>query len=806
MTQTIVSAYNPLSGPGIESNYWQMPNGDLLAFLDAQNTSVNHTQSYYAVSVSGVWTTLAIPTGSSSQIFLHAIARDTTNPLGFFAVFRPDSGSTLTGYKFTYSTTTHRLTRTVGPVTLSGSGSTMTFCYDGSYIHAMRIGTSVTIRRYSSTWVDLGISATLSSSSPLSNNSSIVKTANGTLFVVYGGYQTVVAREITYDSSSYSLGDVEQSYTSVINARCFVDETGAVDLILAQNTSDALVQQILRYFRNADGTYDSTNNQVLFKGPLASYGSGVSGTLLNTSGSRYVPVIAILGSVPQIFKRVEGVWTAWTTYSSLPDVYPINIVLLRSSGVALSGSTVRVLLGYMNSTGGTWAGSYTDSTDINDAPHLTLVSPASGTSIFDPSVDAIPLVWAYDDPDDAQTQYQRQVQISENYAGALVYYLTSSGTLSIGVQTVTTALLTATINAGQLHQSSYGWRWAVRASDIHGVFSAWTPFNVFAVSIKPTVAITAPASGVSVTSNHPFVTWTYTDPEATNQSGYRLKIYDVANVVLYDTGVVSTITGTTVISGGQGSHHLSGYALNNFSTYKVGVQAADASGLWSTEVKVTFSTNFIFPPASSVDVTLDANNIASIAVTAGTPASGQSDPYTVAVYRWIPRLEEYALLVTSVGSPTETFTDAGGPANATFRYKVTTSDIDDSSVDTISDDVYFTDDWRLLAGSTILSMDVDNFTANVSSASQKLEAMGRQHPITLVQKTRGREGTIRFWILESERSAVLATLKDLLQAAGVYIRTPYGDTYSAILLTPHLGEVLMGRISVDLPYIETGDA
>lgn len=92
------------------------------------------------------------------------------------------------------------------------------------------------------------------------------------------------------------------------------------------------------------------------------------------------------------------------------------------------------------------------------------------------------------------------------------------------------------------------WYARVRATDVYGQSGAWSSVQTFTVSHPPLAADPIPAMGAAFDQTAGPVKWSFTDPWAgDSQSSYRMRVFDLTDQLLQDTGkVMSTVPRATM--------------------------------------------------------------------------------------------------------------------------------------------------------------------------------------------------------------------------------------------------------------------
>lgn len=259
------------------------------------------------------------------------------------------------------------------------------------------------------------------------------------------------------------------------------------------------------------------------------------------------------------------------------------------------------------------------------APTVTVDPTALDAALTDLAVS-----WTHN-PTDYTAQTAHQVQCRTNGAGA---WTTLSGT------TATTRTIPAgTLANGQVYEVQ------VRTRGDDPTYGPWSASKLITTAATPSVTVTAPDTAVS----RPAIPWEYTG--ATGQSAWIATLYDAASEALEQrTGAGATATVTF------------DHVLDDATTYRVGIAAADGIGLWSVETFVTWATDLARPPAPTLTAAYDPET-GSVDLTVTTPAPGAGETTAVAVEVW----RDGALVGTT--DPNGSLADPVPPLGVTVHYR-----------------------------------------------------------------------------------------------------------------------------------------
>ena len=211
----------------------------------------------------------------------------------------------------------------------------------------------------------------------------------------------------------------------------------------------------------------------------------------------------------------------------------------------------------------------------------TLLSPTSGQQVAAGS--AIPLSWVHNSTvGGVQTAYR--VQVRAVGAGSWSY-VAADGTLSGTVQTVTSAVGAASINAGLLTAGT-SHEWTVSTQEA-GVWSATAAVGTFVPVASPSVSSVSVSSPLGTLA--PAVSWS----AAAGVGG--LTAFQVL-VTLSGGSPDAPLVDSGVLVGTPGAWTVPARSdWTNGGSYKAWVRVAQAGGLWSPWVSGSFTVSWTAP-------------------------------------------------------------------------------------------------------------------------------------------------------------------------------------------------------------------
>ncbi|MDO5066210.1 MAG: hypothetical protein Q4D96_02875 [Propionibacteriaceae bacterium] len=131
------------------------------------------------------------------------------------------------------------------------------------------------------------------------------------------------------------------------------------------------------------------------------------------------------------------------------------------------------------------------------------------------------------------------------------------------------------------------WEWQARTKGVHADFGPWSAVSGWLVANPPTVRITSPRGGQTLTSNRLRARWEFTDPEGGTSAGWELQL----------TGP----DGTHTYSGGANNlEHTPAQILVDGGSYTLQVRGRAANGLWSPWATARFAVDYLEPPVPRI--------------------------------------------------------------------------------------------------------------------------------------------------------------------------------------------------------------
>lgn len=226
----------------------------------------------------------------------------------------------------------------------------------------------------------------------------------------------------------------------------------------------------------------------------------------------------------------------------------------------------------------------TFSTGLPQPLQATQLTPGNGEAVGTllPTFD-----WQYNATSiDAQSAYQVLLQLVSD--ASTVWDSTK----------VTSSTTQVTLPGTVVLDYNVDYQWAVKTWSGSGIEGTYSDLTTFKVSEAPVVTITAPTDGSTISTDIPTITWTYSDPEATAQTAYR--------ILITESG--STVYDKTVNNSDDTSFDVPLRVLQNNHSYVFTVSATDGDGIVGTSDPVDVIVSFIAPPVPTIRVETSTDN------------------------------------------------------------------------------------------------------------------------------------------------------------------------------------------------------
>lgn len=394
-----------------------------------------------------------------------------------------------------------------------------------------------------------------------------------------------------------------------------------------------------------------------------------------------------------------------------------------------------------------------------------LTNPLAPTNLAPASVvrdgtEEIPLTWQHNPVDGTdQTGYEVQVRAQ----GTTEW--TSLVDMASGVER-------RTLPAG-MFENGQVIEWRVRTWGLYADPSPFSNTVSFPLSTPPSATILVPENGQVWNAAQTGVAWEYYDPEGNNQSQWRAKLINDADIVIETQTGSGTSTGLFAFD----------TRLADGATYHIEVELRDSTGLWSPPDRVTISVEYPLPPVPTIEGQWN-HETASIAVTITNP-EWDSEVNRPTAYTELWRStdgNEWVMILDQLPDNTTVTDYLPGLGGLNYYKAVAVSDLE-SRAESQPIDVDTHDHrwwvWVNAGPGFMQSVRIrDNAEVQVGSGrSKKLHQFaGRSKPVEYVGEQRNRTISLSGRIApESSETFEFEELADL--PAPACIRTPDGQKY-----------------------------
>jgi hypothetical protein len=359
---------------------------------------------------------------------------------------------------------------------------------------------------------------------------------------------------------------------------------------------------------------------------------------------------------------------------------------------------------------------------LNQPPNAPILDTKSN---FDATDNAV-FSWTYSDPDPSDSQSAYQLEIIDVATGTTVY---DTGKVASTTSSHTLPAETLTNN------KQYQWR--VKTWDNIDTEGAWSDYATFYTSAKPSVTITNLTEGQTIITSSLTVQWSMSDPESEGQSAYQIKLTDMSDTVLYDTGkVIDSVSRSRTL----------GYELENHTDYKVKISVWDGRDVKSEEQVISIHVSFTPPAEPNVTTTSNSQN-ASITINIEHPTP--VDPQPTVIYSDVFRRKQgesnWMRIATGVQN---SFTDYTPASGIVYEYKVRAWGDNETYTDSVvvSESVEFTGVWLhdTTDPSTLhqFKYDGDGRSENWQPTAAMMQFAGRKLPIAEYDDSETRSITV----------------------------------------------------------------
>lgn len=428
------------------------------------------------------------------------------------------------------------------------------------------------------------------------------------------------------------------------------------------------------------------------------------------------------------------------------------------------------------------------------------LSPSSGQTLLWDSTNT--LTWSVSDPSPTDYQTAYEVIVEDN--------LTGDSILDTGVISSTVPQAVVAIPSGNKDAVL---RWKVQLTNRDSVVGDYSDYALFVVSDVPTVSITDPMSGGTVTVPSPEVEWTFSGSGGRTQSQYQI-IYQIQSggPVRLDTGMMP---------GDAASYTPTVQVFTDGDLGEVIVNVVDSVGLTGSDTD-DFTVAFTGPDyPASIDATSDLSGVGYVTVTWTDPGSGvDSGFFSWRIYRRPHGSGPFTLVTDIMDSSVLSYDDAIVASVTEYDYAVVqVATIFGVNLESLPVTVTFTTD-----GNSYWLLSLTNPDMNVRLPAVKDDTFKDEYDFNLLNLYgRGRRaeygthwgktGTLTAQFRDapsvgaSPGFAALLALKDL--KTDLYLRTPFGQIWHVaaedLSVTRVAGTGAREAVDVAITYDEIAD-
>lgn len=379
----------------------------------------------------------------------------------------------------------------------------------------------------------------------------------------------------------------------------------------------------------------------------------------------------------------------------------------------------------------------------------TLVTPAN-SAVFSTAASTITVQWTHNTIDGSAQTY------------AQVRYSTDGGS-SWTTATVTGATATYSITDGFSDNTTVTWQ--VRTKGAADDYSDWSASRTFTVYQQPSVSITAPASGDTITTMPIGVTLSYSDGVNTLSSA-TLTVYDGTTAVY--TVSLGTATSTSIDA--------DEWLPTNGGAYTLQADVTSTSGL-TASTAADISVSFVEPDTASLACENNPyTGTVSIQATIDS-GSGATSAESISIYRVA---NGNTVLLASGLADGASVTDYYAPLNTEYTYIAATFAASGAAAQTVTANTLVTNRFFMMwDGGTSFAYGIYDGTGNVAMTRPErvqVRYAGRKWPVSYDGVALDDSRTLT-WTVETldERDRLYALMDG---ATGVY-KSLDGDVFPA---------------------------
>jgi hypothetical protein len=406
--------------------------------------------------------------------------------------------------------------------------------------------------------------------------------------------------------------------------------------------------------------------------------------------------------------------------------------------------------------------------------------------------------WVFSGPSSSSVQTAYQIVVENNDTGATVK--------DTGKVTSTNKYADIALGTGAIDQPL---RWKIQLWDGSNTTQGYGNYQLFRVSNPPTVTISAPAAGGTVTTGQPTVTWS-NDANTVQQSRRVVFKRQSDGAVLHDSGTTAT---------SSQSYTPSTNILSNGLTFTVTVYVTDTVGLSGNSTN-TFTTSYVAPNAVTYSVDGNSMEWDGYVLVDWSSTTPDASFASWRVYRRYANTgEDWELIFTTDNANIRQYEDWLAGANDYWEYSVTQmalrsgelveSGVNASPLPVLASSTHY---WIIDPQNTDNSLRLDQVTADTYTEAYdqaELVIIGRGRKVNLGTR-HGYDGSLTVKMRDDaqmtarQKRRKLQALRE--NQTEYYLRNPFGDT-----LKISLGDLQFGRIAgvgtnewvdVTVPYKE----
>lgn len=435
---------------------------------------------------------------------------------------------------------------------------------------------------------------------------------------------------------------------------------------------------------------------------------------------------------------------------------------------------------------------------VSHPPSATPTSPVNGVkSVF--GSGAVKFSWKFSSPNSTSTQSAYRIVVENSVTGATV--LDTNKVVSSAAEATHTLLAAA---------DNVPLRWKIQVWDednISGNFSNYVTFQLVDAS---SINITTPTNGSTVNNPTPTVAWTFAPPSSdatVSQAKFKVNVTQ-GGTTKWDSGWQYANATSVAIPATAG--------LVNSQSYIVTVTVQDSNGIQSAQA-ITFSTSWTAPAAPTF--ALDGSTFTNFSYVNATWTNASKDANWAAwrVYRRKAGTTTPELVYeTSLDTASYAYADYLAASGQAYEYSVVQvanrfgtpiESVYNWSTITPSSPDYWLIDPLTTQVIRLLNVTSDSYTE--AYESQVYNVIGRGRKVDYGDRW-GLDGsmTAKFYddstFTARQRKQQMETLKAARR--NVYLKTPFGDTYSVAVGDLQVSRVagvgLREFVEVTIPYQE----